>query len=124
LYSELLKYSGEKLNIYKEEMFKLLFHKSAGNMEKLAKELGINLTTFAKHNREYATEVTIATKNKDFADEILRNKAFYGLQMGSSEYFELQALVTQRNKDLTMNEAPIHSDREIEEIPPRYLFKA
>lgn len=124
LYSYLLKFSGEKLNLYKDQMFKILSNGSVVNMEKLAKELGIDLIKFAKQNKEFAAKVAITTKNVDFANSIIRNAAFYGLQMGSSEYFDLVRLIQKKNENLKQGEFPVYNERKAEDVISKFTFKA
>lgn len=124
LYSELLNLAGEKLYKYKYGMLIKLLEESPNSLLKFAKELGIDLYTFAKHNKEYASKIAIATRNTSLADSILKNVAFYGLQKGSSDYFALIQLLQKENQNKTEGERPIYANHTTIDDSAKFLFNA
>lgn len=92
-YQTILNSAGTKLNMYKDDIFKLLKGKES-NTVALATELGIDIMEYAKTNKEEAPDLAIVTKNTELARNILLNPGFYNYQPGSSVHQKLLELAS------------------------------
>ena len=92
-YQTILNSAGTKLNMYKDDIFKLLKGKES-NTVALATELGIDIMEYAKTNKEEAPDLAILTKNTELARNILLNPGFYNYQPGSSVHQKLLELAS------------------------------
>ena len=92
-YQTILNSAGTKLNMYKDDIFKLLKGKES-NTVALATELGIDIMEYAKTNKEEAPDLAIVTKNSELARNILLNPGFYNYQPGSSVHQKLLELAS------------------------------
>ncbi len=98
-YQTILNSAGTKLNMYKDDIFKLLKGKES-NTVALAAELGIDIMEYAKTNKEEAPELAISTKNSELARNILLNPGFYNYQPGSSVHQKLLELASGSKHDM------------------------
>ena len=97
-YQTILNSAGTKLNMYKDDIFKLLKGKES-NTVALATELGIDIMEYAKTNKEEAPDLAIVTKNTELARNILLNPGFYNYQPGSSVHQKLLELASSPKHD-------------------------
>ncbi len=123
LYSEILKSSGSKLNIFSEQIFKILIS-NGEDMVKIAKDLNINLFEFAETNKEFATKIALKTQNESFARKMLKDSVFYGILPGAKDYNDLCQLASQKNIEKANQDPPIPPEKDRIIPPPKIMIKS
>lgn len=91
-YKSIISKSGSMLD--KSAVFKILLSARVGNILSIAKDLGINLASFAKEYKEFAPEIAISAKDKNLARDLLTNPIQYNFNLGAPEALKLRELAS------------------------------